>query len=68
MLEAKNTSEEVMEVTSLHIRSVFEQFKSEEEEVRPVQPVQYYSNRNKEEKIGIPIVKLAKNQEIKIKF
>jgi len=28
VLEAKNTSDEVMEVTSLHIRSVFEQLKS----------------------------------------
>lgn len=68
MLEAKNTSDEVMEVTSLHIRAVFDSLKSEEEEIRPVQPVQYFSNRNKEDRIGIPIVKLAKNQEIKIRF
>lgn len=68
MLEAKNSSEEVLEVTSLHIRSVFDQLKSEDDEVRPVQPVQYFSSRNKEERVGIPIVKLAKNQEIKIRF
>jgi DNA-directed RNA polymerase alpha subunit len=36
--------------------------------VRPVQPVQYYSFKNKEEKVGIPIVKLARNQEIKLRF
>lgn len=37
-----------MEVTSLHIRSVFDSLKSEDDDIRPVQPVQYYSNRNKE--------------------
>ena len=47
---------------------MFEQLKGEEEDVRAVGPVQYYSNSNKEEKIGIPIVKLAKNQEIKLRF
>jgi DNA-directed RNA polymerase alpha subunit len=57
-----------MEVTSMAIRPVFEQVKSEEEEVRPVLPVQFYSGINKEEKIGIPIVKLAKNQEIRMRF
>jgi len=36
-----------MEVTTLHIRSVFDQLKSEEEETRAVQPVQYFSNKNK---------------------
>jgi DNA-directed RNA polymerase II subunit RPB3 len=62
VLEAKNTSEDVLEVTSLHIRSVFDGLKGEDEEVRAIQPVQYFSSRNKEEKIGIPIVKLARNQ------
>ena len=68
ILEAKNTNDEVMEVTSMHIRSVFDQIKSEDEEVRPVLPVQFYSSINKEEKVGIPIVKLAKNQEIRLRF
>lgn len=42
--------------------------KSEEEEIRPVLPVPLYSEVNKGEKVGIPIVKLAKNQSIRIKF
>jgi DNA-directed RNA polymerase II subunit RPB3 len=67
-LEAKNTSQEVMEVTSLHIRPVFEALKSEEEEARAVLPVQFFSEINKGERVGIPIVKLAKNQSIKVKF
>jgi DNA-directed RNA polymerase alpha subunit len=33
-----------------------------------VLPVQFYSGINKEEKVGIPIVKLAKNQEIRVRF
>ena len=43
MLEAKNTGEEVMEVTSLDIRPVYDPIKNEEDEVRPVLPVQYSS-------------------------
>ena len=52
----------------MHIRPVFEQVKSEEEEGRAVVPVPFYSAVNKTEKVGIPIVKLAKNQSIKLKF
>lgn len=57
-----------MEVTSMSIRPIFDQVKSEDEEVRPVLPVQFYSGINREEKVGIPIVKLAKNQEIRVRF
>lgn len=52
----------------MSIRPIFDQVKSEDEEVRPVLPVQFYSGINKEEKVGIPIVKLAKNQEIRVRF
>ncbi len=62
VLEAKNTSDDVLEVTSLHIRPVFEQLKGEDEEVRPILPVQFFSSKNRAEKVGIPIVKLARNQ------
>ena len=31
-------------------------------------PVQFYSNSSKSERVGIPIVKLARNQEIKLRF
>ena len=68
ILEAKNTNDAVMDVTSLHIRSVFEQIKSEEEGMKSVMPVPFFSEVNKGEKVGIPIVRLAKNQSIKIKF
>ena len=53
-------NEETMDVTSMHIRPIFDHLKSEDDEIRPIMPIRYYSNSSKE--IGIPIVKLAKNQ------
>ena len=67
-LEAENNSDEVLEVTSLDIKPIFDPVHCEDENKRPVMPVDYYSNSNKEVKIGIPIVKLAKNQKIKLRF
>jgi hypothetical protein len=49
-----------MDVTSMHIRPIFDHLKAEDDEIRPIMPIRYYSNNGKE--IGIPIVKLAKNQ------
>ena len=57
-----------MDVTSMDIRPIHDHIKSEEEYNRAVLPVQFYSETNKEEKVGIPIVKLAKNQSIKVRF
>jgi DNA-directed RNA polymerase alpha subunit len=52
----------------LDIKPIFDPIKTEDDEIRPVMPVQFYSNNSKEEKVGIPIVKLAKNQKIKLRF
>ena len=48
----------------MDIKPIFDPIKTEDDEIRPVMPVQFYSNNSKEEKVGIPIVKLAKNQKI----
>lgn len=35
---------------------------------RSIRPVTYYSNINEGKPLGIPIVKLARNQEINVRF
>jgi hypothetical protein len=40
----------------------------ESDKKRAIRPVIYYSNLNENKSLGVPIVKLAKNQEINIRF
>ena len=69
VLQVKNVEDEVREVTSLDIRPVFERM-MEEEGMRPVVPLKFdHPNVNKKgDKVGIPIVKLSRNQEVNIRF
>jgi len=46
-LQIKNLTEDIMEVTSMHISSIYEQMKAEDDEVRPVMPVRFYSDLHK---------------------
>ena len=42
--------------------------RSEEEEIRPVIPVEFFSEVEKGKKLGVPIVKLSRNQEINVRI
>lgn len=70
MLQVKNMDDEILEVTSLDIRPVYERMMDEEEGVRPIMPLKYehYDANKKGQNIGVPIVKLSRNQEVNVRF
>ena len=67
-LQVENTNEETIEVNSLDIKPLFDPVEWEVGSKKAVIPVKFKSGVEKTKNVGIPIVKLDKNQKIDLKF
>jgi DNA-directed RNA polymerase alpha subunit len=70
VLQKKNTDFDVLEITSLDIRPVNGLQAEDNDGIgkKPIQPVPFFSDHYENKPLGVPIVKLARNQEINIRF
>lgn len=67
-LQIHNKDDAPREVTSLDIEPVYEQGDLMGSLEKPVVPIEFFSDAQKTKQVGIPLVKLAKNQQINIRF